>query len=458
MNVKLIILAVLVCALGSSIRVLSAAEMTMAEARELAAPLVQAERADGLSVGVIDGKRQFTFHLGRTKQGQRVADDRTLYEIGSVSKVFTGILLADAAVADEGMLQQTPGVDVTTVPLPKWQEQSITWLDMATHRSGLPRLPDNLQDAESDNPYASYDSTKALDFLREHKLRRAPGTEFEYSNFAVSWLGYMLSKRAGVTYEELLSDRIAKPLEMSDTVISLSPDQRQRLAMPHAEHGNETSTWDFADLPGAGGIRSTMADMMKFVAANLNRPQGRIGDAIELAWKQHRPSDGESFAMGLGWMIARDGQTRWHNGQTGGYHSAVFINRKLNLGVVVLANTGTVNEVDTLAEMLVQRLAGMQVEPIKIAKEIEVDAAAMARLEGRYELAPTFVFDVKVDKGRLMVGVTNQPTLQVYAKSATRWFYKVIDAELEFKLGETGSAHSLVLHQNGIRQTAKRVE
>ncbi len=458
MNIVVMVVAVIASLIWSGFRYLPAGELTIKEARELAAPLVQSQRVDGLSVGIIDGDRQFSFHLGATKEGQATADDHTLYEIGSITKVFTGILLADAAVANEDLLMQTPGSDATEVPLPQWQEQSITWLDFATHQTGLPRLPDNLEDTTSDNPYKSYDSAKAIEFLREHKLRRAPASEYEYSNFAVSWLGHMLSKRAGMTYEQLIADRVAAPLGMTDTVISLTPDQAKRMSTPHAVFGKETSPWEFADLPGAGGLHSSTENMMKFMAANLHRPDGKIGDAIELAWKQHRPSDGSNFAMGLGWMIARDGQTRWHNGQTGGYHCAVFIHRKLNVSVVVLANTGPVSEVDTLAEQLIQRLAGMKVEPLKLTKEIKVDAEAMSRLEGRYELAPIFIFDVTVVDGRLMVGITNQATQEVFAKSESRWFYKVVEAELEFKLGKTGPASSLVLHQNGIRQTAKRIK
>ncbi len=443
---------------GVECRSIPAGELSIEEARKLANPLVQSDRAIGLSVGIIDGDRQFSFHLGSMRKGQATANDKTLYEIGSITKVFTGILLADAAISNKDLLNQTPEGDATEVVLPHWKDQSITWLDLATHQSGLPRLPDNFKNADSDNPYSGYDSTKAVKFLQTHKLRRAPRSEHEYSNFAVSWLGHMLCRRAGLNYEQLMASRITEPLEMKDTVIDLSEDQIERMATAHSSFDKETSNWEFADLPGAGGIRSTTSDMMKFMAANLNPPEGKLGDAIELAWKQHVQGNGSHFAMGLGWMIARDGQTRWHNGQTGGYHSAVFINRKLKVGVVVLCNTGPAKEVDTLAEQLVQRLAGMKVEPMKFSQEIKVKVSSMDRLQGRYELAPTFIFDVKVVDGRLMVGVTNQPTHEVYAKSESRWFYKVVDAELEFELGDTGPAKSVILHQNGIRQQAKRIQ
>ncbi len=119
--------------------------------------------------------------------------------------------------------------------------------------------------------------------------------------------------------------------------------------MPHGKFDSAVPPWTFADLPGAGGVHATMRDMMRFARAQLTPPEGTLGDAIELAWKQQSDADESGAAMGLGWMIAGDGQTRWHNGQTGGSHSALFINREVNCAVVILCNTAVTNEVDQLA-------------------------------------------------------------------------------------------------------------
>ena len=452
-NIILVAMIVFLSLLWSSFRLLPAADITPKETIRFAQPLIDAEIADGLSIGIIDRQNQFTVHLGKANQ-QGVANDQTLYEIGSITKVFTALLLANASANNEKMLSEP--ADKPNA-LPDWQGQSITWLDLATHRSGLPRLPSNMTNTSGSDPYANYSSDKAIAFLRNHKLRRRPGTKYEYSNFAYSWLGQLLAKRANATYPELLHDQIAKPLGMSDTVISMTPTQTARFATPHSSFGVKTSSWEFADLPGAGGIRSSTADMMKFMKAQLQRPTSKLGDAIDLAWKQHRDSDDGNFAMGLGWQIARDGETRFHNGQTGGFHSSMFVNRKRGIGVIVLANTAVSGEVDVLAERLVQRVVGLNVQPQKLSKVVKVDTRDMKRLEGRYQLAPTFIFDVKEADGHLMVGITNQPTHEVYAKTKTRWFYKVVDAELIFDVPRTGPAKSLVLYQNGIRQTARRV-
>jgi hypothetical protein len=251
---------------------------------------------------------------------------------------------------------------------------------------------------------------------------------------------------------------------MTDCTVSLSSDQTKRLATPHDKFGSATSRWTFADLPGAGGIHATMRDMMRFAKAQLAPPSGTLGDAIELAWKQHSEADASGPAMGLGWVIAGDGQTRWHNGQTGGSTSAIFINRKLNCAVVVLCNTAVTNEVEQLAMQLVMKAAGQEVKPEPSdtsdheSGDLAIDSELRRRLVGRYQLTPNFIFTVQDRDGHLMVGITNQPTQEVYPDSSTRWSYRGVDATLEFKLPKTGRARSLVLHQNGAEQTARRIK
>jgi hypothetical protein len=280
----------------------------------------------------------------------------------------------------------------------------------------------------------------------------------------VSVLGYLVAEKAGKSYDQLLRERIAEPLKMTDCTVALSDDQMKRLATPHDKVDSATPPWTFADLPGAGGVHATMRDMMRFAKAQLNPPSGPLGEAIELAWKQHTESDASGSAMGLGWMIAGDGQTRWHNGQTGGSHSAIFINRKLKCAVVVMCNTAVMNEVDQLAMQLLLKAAGQDVKPVPSdksdpdAKNLAINAKLRDRLVGQYQLAPDFIFTVSDQDGHLMVGITNQPTQEVFPDSATRWSYRGVKATLEFKLPKTGLATSLVLHQNGIQQTARRIK
>ncbi len=447
------------------VRFVSAQHLTDTWVQEAAKPLIENRLVDGLSIGYIEGDHHGVVHLGSSNDAGKQADNLTLYEIGSVSKIFTSLLLADAAARGElDLLDKAEASNRAGIRLPSHDDRSIRWVDLSTHRSGLPRLPANLPLIDLKNPYVEYDAKKAAAFLSQYRPPRKPGDAQEYSNLGVSVLGYLVAENAGKTYQQLLRERIAEPLRMTDCTVSLSRDQTKRLATPHDRFGSATLAWTFADLPGAGGVHATLRDMMRFAKAQLAPPTGHLGEAIELAWKQHTVADKSGPAMGLGWMIAGDGQTRWHNGQTGGSHAALFINRDFKCAIVVLCNTAVTNEVDQLAIRLIQKGAGLETPPApvapadKTAGDHAVDASLRRRLVGRYQLKPTFVFDIRDVDGHLMVGITNQPTQEVFADSSTRWSYRGVEATLEFTLPKTGPATSLILHQNGIQQTARRIK
>ncbi|EMI23007.1 penicillin-binding protein AmpH [Rhodopirellula maiorica SM1] len=317
--------------------------------QKLAKTYIQSQSMMGVSIGVIQGAESATVHHGRTSEIGPPPNDQTLYEIGSISKVFTGILVADAVKRGEIRLDQPVSELLpTAVTMPSWPDRPITVLDIATHRSGLPRLGDNMPSLHTANPYGDYTSALAYEFLNSHSLSRAPGTQYEYSNLAFGLLGHLISRQTNKSYDELLQKRLTKPLGMPDTAVELAPAQKARLATPYDAEKQPTSNWSFADMPGAGGIRSTISDMMRFAKVHLQVPRNEIGSAIELAWKKHHVGDDSDNSMGLGWHLMGKGSTRIHSGQTGGYHSIILVNRDTQSAVVVLANTAT-DAVDALA-------------------------------------------------------------------------------------------------------------
>lgn len=414
----------------------------------------------GLSVGLLKDGQSQVFGYGRVGgEAKETPDERTLYEIGSITKVFTSILLADRVhravmSLDDSISQWIPG----GFPKPHSTLSAIQLKHLATHESGLPRMPSNFDPADADNPFRDYEQKQLYDFLHKHLLMHKPGEHWEYSNLAFGLLGDVLASHHETSYESLLAERITKPLEMSDTVLTLNSDQQSRLAHGSNEGSQPVQNWDFASLAGAGAIRSTVEDMLKFAAVCLSRPDNDLGRAIELTWNEQRKAKkpGE-HAGGLGWLIARDGQTRFHNGQTGGYHSALFVGPDLNQAVVVLSNTATA-EVSALAENLYQVLAGMDVQPRVFDKTFDVAPEKMLRYVGKYELIPNMMFTVSVEDDKLLVGLTGQSTYRVYPRSETEWFYKVVEATLTFQVDEEGKCNELEIFQNGRRQTAKRVD
>ncbi|WP_158545371.1 serine hydrolase [Bremerella cremea] len=426
----------------------------------LARPYVESQTVVGMTIGILHQDQTLVRGYGQiSAKDTSVPNGQTVYEIGSISKVFTGILLADAMVA--GRVSLVTPVDQllphgTRMPR-REPSQPIRLWHLSTHTSGLPRLPDNLQPANPENPYADYNEERLTQFLAKHQPRKRPGEAMAYSNLGVGLLGNLLARERQVDYETLLRQRITAPLDMADTTIKLQSPQKARLAGPHVAGGSPSGNWDFDSLAGAGGIRSDMDDMLKFAQAQLHPPEGKLGTAIDLAWQIHQqPLNTNDFAKGLGWHVARDGETRWHTGQTGGYHSAIFVNRQQNVAVVILANTAT-EEIDALAEQLVRMLVGVPEKPRQFPKLVEVPAEIMQRYVGQYQLAPGAVFTVTREDNKLLVGLTGQSTFRVFPRSETEWFYKVVDATLTFHLDKNGQCDSVVLFQNGIRQTAKRI-
>lgn len=428
----------------------------------LVAAYVDAKALDSVAIGIIEGDSQFVKGYGKLgKDDPRVPDGDTVYEIGSVSKVFTGILLADAI--NRGLVEADQPVDDLlpdgmTMPVSKKKpERKITLMHLSTHISGLPRMPDNFEPADPANPYADYSAETMFEFLKGHELSRKPGIAEEYSNLGVGLLGELMVRKQGTDYESLLRERISETLGMSSTSLTLTDDQKSRLAPPHAGVNLASSNWDFQALAGAGGIRSTINDMLKFAGANLSPPDNETGKAIELAFTQQRKSKGlNSLPMGFGWMINQS-ETRWHNGGTGGYHSMMFVSRKNKRALVVLCNTAT-PEVDQLASQIMASLSGQDVKPRKFRKEAEVSKDVLQRYVGKYKLNVTMSFDIALneDETGLTVQLTGQPAFPMFPESETLWFLKVVKAEIEFTVDDEGNCTALTLNQNGMRQTAKK--
>jgi CubicO group peptidase (beta-lactamase class C family) len=333
---------------------------------------------------------------------------------------------------------------------------SITFKHLSHHLSGLPVLPSNLDPKDSTNPYADYSRLMLTNYMQSVQPAKKPGEAFEYSNLAVGLLGDLLARQANESYESLLKKELTEPLRMLDTSITLSADQKSRFAPPHNLALLPDTAWDFDALAGCGAIRSNVDDMLVFAEAVLNPPAGPLGKAIELAWKKHKSASGGNHAMGLGWMIAQDGTTRWHNGQTGGYHSMLLVNRGTKSAVVLLCNTAN-PEMDTLAQQIYQAIIGMEVQPTKFDAEFAVKPEVAERLQGRYQLAPGVVLTVQVKDGKMMAQITGQQFLAVIPKSETQWKYQLVDATLKFELPEKGVSPKVTLLQAGREMPAARL-
>lgn len=424
---------------------------------ELVQPLIDSGAMQGVSIGVVDQEHRWIGNFGvLAKDRQSPPTDDTIYEIGSISKVFTGILLADAVVSGDVTLETTVGDVLPEVAKSNAEvAPAIQLRHLSTHSSGLPRMPTNISPADPLDPFADYDRRLMIDFMKTVELDSKPGEPSGYSNFGVGLLGELLAIKADKSYADLLSSKLTEPLGMKDTSTEVTGDARPRLAPPHLADGEPGHEWHFDAMAGAGAIRSTPNDMLRFIDAHLKPPAGQLGEAIELAWKQQTEAKGDAFAMGLGWHIARDGSTRWHNGQTDGYHCMLLISRPLRAGVVVLCNSPAM-EVDAVGETIIRLIAGIEAPPIAMAGAA-VDESVVKRLVGRYQLVPGFILNVTANGKRLFLQATGQQQLTLVAQSETKWSVFGVEAVLEFELPDEGNAPVVTLHQNGASPKATRL-
>lgn len=311
---------------------------------------IQNKRSVGIAAGFITAKGNEVICAGQTALvNDKQVDGNTLFEIGSISKVFTCIILADMVIKKEVSLNDPISKYLpATVKPPQRNGKEITLLDLATHRSGLPRLPDNFAPKDENNPYADFTAKELYAFLNNYTLTRDIGEKYEYSNLAVGLLGHILCLVNKCDYETLLKQRITSVLNMPSTVVSLSPELKKQMAIGHNENLAPVSNWDMAVLAGAGGIRSSVNDMLVFASANAGITKTPLDSAIKFTQIFRNHCDVPEFDMGLGWHIYTYENNKYlnHNGGTGGFRTFIAVDKAQHIGVVVLANAG--NDVDDI--------------------------------------------------------------------------------------------------------------
>ncbi len=302
---------------------------------------VAAGRNPGIVLGIVDDSGTRVYAAGTSGRAGLVLDGRTLFEIGSITKVFTATLLVDAVRRDEVRLE-VPVKELLPagVGVPSLGGRAITLVDLATHTSGLPRNPLNMTPADADNPFADYSVPQLYQFLASYALPRAPGASYEYSNVGMGLLGHALARRAGAEYEQVLRERVLDPLGLSDTRITLEPALAARFAQGHTWTGAPASSWELPTLAGAGALRSDAEDMLRFLAANLT-DRGTALAGTFAATRRPRVTVSPTMAVGLAWHIdSRTGHPIvWHNGGTGGFCAFAGYDTATRRGVVVLTNS-----------------------------------------------------------------------------------------------------------------------
>jgi CubicO group peptidase (beta-lactamase class C family) len=265
-----------------------------------------------------------------------------VFEIGSVTKVFTAAILAEMAARGQVRIDLPVASFLPEhVRVPRQVRRDITLLDLVTHRSGLPRMPSNFFPADVSNPYSDYTMEQLYEFLSQHELEHEIGVRWEYSNLGMGLLGHALALRAGVTYEQLVWERILEPLGMRETGIDMALPEGAPIAQGHGATAQPVPGWEMPTLAGAGALRSTALDMLDFAAANIHSEGHPLSEVLRTTHEVRMPGVAEGLSMCMGWLLNQrhpDRPILWHNGGTGGFHSFIGLDQQNGRAVVVLTN------------------------------------------------------------------------------------------------------------------------
>ena len=380
-----------------------------------------------------------------------VPPEKVIFEIGSMTKVFTGLLLAATvnegkARLDDPIAKYLPA-DLKLAPA----VAAITLEQLATHTSGLPRLPDNMKPADPLDPYAEYGPADMYAFLTAYAPSKPVPQPADYSNLGLGLLGHILERIHGKSYAELVTERITGPLGMKDTVIELDPDQQARFAVPHS--GSTTvKPWRVPGLPGAGALRSTATDLARFVSALLTPGDSPLQAAWVLARQPRTDMGGEK--IGLAIMVGkRNGALTYsHGGGTGGYRSYIEFSQEKQHGWIVLINNDA-REAETVVVAVDNPATAADRTEVPLPPEKAAEFVGIYALDAhaRFTVLPG-------DAGHLKIRLTGQGFLPVFFADHDRFFLRVVRAEVQFNRDSAGHVTSLTLFQNGREMLAKRTD
>lgn len=399
----------------------------------------------------------------------------TLFEVGSITKTFTALLLADMVVRGEVKLDD---------PAEKWLPQGLRGLklrdhagspiqlvDLATHRSGLPRLPDNMPNGTRADPYVDYREQHLLAFLKSRevlmetdagKTSKRRDEAYAYSNLGYGLLGYLLARAADTSYAELLQKRVLTPLGLSSTYLDIPAGERTRFSDPHYVDRDGTLKrnrhWRFDIMAPAGALIMNARDMGRYAQAASGATDTPLKAAFALAQKRYGDGMGPINPQGLGWILAPlNGRTVFsHDGMTGGFASSLWVDPDRKSAVAVLSNANV--PVTDIALHLLEPAIPLKNLAAMRATAVPVDAKTLAQYVGTYTLSPTFSVTVRQRDGKLFAQATNQGEFELFGKSDTTFFARITPLEVVFEDVKDGRAMRFQLTQNGSTRPATRVE
>jgi D-alanyl-D-alanine-carboxypeptidase/D-alanyl-D-alanine-endopeptidase len=412
----------------------------------------------GAAIGIYwKGQTYYATYGLADKERRITVDSLTRFEIGSNTKVFTGLMLASEMAA--GRLSGQDYLD-EFLPMHKALQHKIRLTDIANHISGLPTFHDSASLAEltatdtSKDPLMLITDDYVLNVLRKVDTLHNYGN-YEYSNFGVGVLGYLLQQTEKASYEQLLQRMICKPLQLKYTTTVLDSTKPQfAKGYYHQERSPFISLT--SAMIGAGGIRSNITDMMTFVKAQL-QGNGAMEEALQIG--QQKFYKGPHLQIAMGWHIARsyDAEIYEMRGDTYGASSAMLFDKRHDLGIVILLNSANSGLVQRTQSLILAKLLDNTGTQDNFRKpEIAVDAKIMETYKGVYELEPGFDATVSVKEGKLWLQLTGQPGGAFKAVGENLFVVEKLNCQLEFLKNVQGGCDEFVLRQNEMKISCRR--
>ena len=408
-----------------------------------------------VAAAVIEGGTIAKAYVCADPKAARPYDEHTAFEIGSISKTMTAALLAELIARGDVALNNpiakllSPG---TTVP--SFGGRQITIADIVTHTSGLPSIPPQWHLTDMNNPYAALTERDLLGALAATKLTRAPGSQWEYSNFAMMVLSNAIAKRSGKDFETLLREHLLAPLGMNDTYIARRPSQ-VRAAQGHLSNAAPAAPWDFpVDMAGVGGVRATLPDMVRYVEAQLGLRDSAMTPAF--ARTQAQVANVGGHRMGMNWFLASSSGHAFvvHEGGTGGFSALVVLEPATRRGTVLLSDTALV-AVGGLGSIGLHLLDASQ--PPGAPRTVAVaDAKLIDALAGHYRLQGGLGIELRRKDKVLAIQADGQPEFEMDYDSNGDFYPLRFDALLRPKR-QAGGSYAFTWHQLGAVLEAERI-
>jgi CubicO group peptidase (beta-lactamase class C family) len=375
---------------------------------------------------------------------------RTKFRLGSVTKQFTA--LAIAQLAERGKLSlDDPASKYVPAAHDSWNKVTIRHL--LTHTSGIPSFT-----GFPDYPKFKLEKTTPAQVIARFKdklLEFEPGEKFAYSNSGYYLLGHIVEKASGMSYEAYLKQNIFNPLDMNDSGEDSNTAVIKRRATGYTRKGASWANADYIDMTipgGAGALYSTVEDLYRWDQALYTDKlvSSKMLDTIFTPGKSN---------YGFGWFIEKRSDRRVisHGGGIEGFNTIIARYPDQHVCVIALSNLNS-GALGRIGNDLAAIVFGEAYELPRERSEIKVDPKILDAYVGKYELRPGVVLTVTRDGDKLMTELTGQPQVQIYPESETKFFLKVVDAQLTFLKADDSPVSAVILHQGGRDQTAKKID